>query len=276
MRKLLLTLLLAGAAATPALAGPGDDQDRADRGDRAERQAERQAERADRQAARAERQEMRSERPSFGGFDRAQRPQRDVQTVQQVTQPDLSRIEQVRDGRADGDAERAGGARNWRMQRSQVNMGRPEGLERGDFRQSDRGLPGIMQPRTRTPMVSDSPREGTQPPMRTERHFRSQPQWSTAWRHDRRYDWRDWRRRHHSLFNLSFYYDPFGWNYRPYSIGYRLWPSYYGSNYWLNDPWQYRLPYAPAGTRWIRYYNDAILVDMWSGQVVDVIYNVFW
>ena len=72
------------------------------------------------------------------------------------------------------------------------------------------------------------------------------------------------------------YYDPFGWGYQPYSIGWRMWPSYYRSNYWLNDPGQYRLPYAPPGTRWIRYYDDAILIDMWSGQVVDVIYNFFW
>ena len=55
-----------------------------------------------------------------------------------------------------------------------------------------------------------------------------------------------------------------------------MWPSYYSSRYWINDPWYYRLPYAPPGTRWVRYYDDAILVDMWSGQVVDVIYNFFW
>ena len=91
-----------------------------------------------------------------------------------------------------------------------------------------------------------------------------------------KYDWQDHRRRHRSLFHLGFYYDPFGWGYRPYQIGWRLWPSYYSSNYWINDPWQYRLPYAPPGYRWIRYYDDAILVDTWTGEVVDVIYNFFW
>ena len=46
--------------------------------------------------------------------------------------------------------------------------------------------------------------------------------------------------------------------------------------YWINDPYQYRLPYAPEGTRWIRYYNDVLLVDTWSGEVVDVIHDFFW
>ena len=46
--------------------------------------------------------------------------------------------------------------------------------------------------------------------------------------------------------------------------------------YWINDPWQYRLPYAPPGYRWIRYWDDAMLVDTWTGEVVDVIHNFFW
>jgi Ni/Co efflux regulator RcnB len=129
---------------------------------------------------------------------------------------------------------------------------------------------------TRTPIVSNIPREGTQPPLRTQHSVRHDTHWTTEWRNDRRYDWRHWRDRHRSSFHLGFYYDPFGWNYRRYSIGWRLWPSYYSSSFWINDPWQYRLPYAPPGYRWIRYYDDAILVDTFSGEVVDVLYNFFW
>jgi Ni/Co efflux regulator RcnB len=55
-----------------------------------------------------------------------------------------------------------------------------------------------------------------------------------------------------------------------------MWPSYYRSSYWLSDPWRYRLPYAPPGYRWIRYYDDLVLVDTWDGRVVDVIYDFFW
>ena len=138
---------------------------------------------------------------------------------------------------------------------------------------TDRGLAAI-----RAPIVSRMPREGTQPPARTEsRRWRGTGNhWRGDWRSDHRYDWRSHRRRHRSLFHFGFYYDPFGWSYRPYSIGWRLWPGYYRSSYWLQDPWAYRLPYAPPGYRWIRYYDDALLVDTWDGTVIDVIRDFFW
>jgi Ni/Co efflux regulator RcnB len=61
-----------------------------------------------------------------------------------------------------------------------------------------------------------------------------------------------------------------------YGIGWRLWPSYYRNSFWLNDSWQYRLPPAYGPYRWIRYYNDALLVNIYTGEVVDVEYDVFW
>ena len=170
--------------------------------------------------------------------------------------------------------------RNWRSEeRQQMNRG-PKIVEPTEvratpaLRQPDREVPRVF--RNRVPVVSNTPREGTQPALRTDRRRIETTSWSTHWRNDHRYDWRTHRHHHHSLFHLGIYYDPFGWNYRPYQIGWRLWPSYYSSRYWINDPWQYRLPYAPPGTQWVRYYDDAVLVDMWSGQVVDVIYNFFW
>ena len=44
----------------------------------------------------------------------------------------------------------------------------------------------------------------------------------------------------------------------------------------FNDPWAYRLPEAYDDFRWVRYYNDALLVDVYTGEVVDVIQNIFW
>jgi Ni/Co efflux regulator RcnB len=100
--------------------------------------------------------------------------------------------------------------------------------------------------------------------------------WSRDWRKDRRYDWSNHRHRYGSLYRLGRYYDPYGWGYRRFSIGFNIWPSYYGSNYWLNDPWMYRLPPAYGPFRWVRYYDDAILVNVYTGFVVDVIHNFFW
>jgi Ni/Co efflux regulator RcnB len=100
--------------------------------------------------------------------------------------------------------------------------------------------------------------------------------WRGDWRSDHRYDWRRHRDRNRSIFRIGVYFDPFGWNYRRYNVGWRLWPDYYSSSYWIHDPWMYRLPAAYPGTRWIRYHDDALLVDSWSGEVIDVIYSFFW
>ena len=101
-------------------------------------------------------------------------------------------------------------------------------------------------------------------------------QWGTQWRNDGRYNWQDWRRYHRSSFHFGFYNDPFGCGYQRLNYGWTLFPSYYQSSYWLRDPWQYRLPPVYGPYRWVRYYDDALLVDTWSGEVVDVIYDFFW
>jgi len=277
MRKILISLLLAGAAASPAIAGPNNWSDRQ------QTREDRQQAREDRQQARQERSqsrdESRSERPSFTPqvqrqapaqqqpqfagrpqFDRSDRGQQQV---------DMNAMRANRDAYAAQRGERIEQVQQRFEQRQQdVRAGR-------DFRQSQQTLPNVM--RDRHPLiVSHTPRPGTQPPMPTVSRPTPAPQWSTNWRSNGRYDWQNYRHRHRSLFHLGFYYDPFGWGYYPYQIGWRMWPSYYGSRYWINDPWMYRLPYAPAGYRWVRYWNDAVLIDTWTGTVVDVIPGFFW
>jgi hypothetical protein len=36
------------------------------------------------------------------------------------------------------------------------------------------------------------------------------------------------------------------------------------------------LPPAYGPYRWVRYYNDALLVDIYTGRVVDTVYDIFW
>ena len=50
----------------------------------------------------------------------------------------------------------------------------------------------------------------------------------------------------------------------------------FAQNYWISDPYYYDLPPAYGPYRWVRYYNDALLVDVYTGQVVDSVYNIFW
>jgi len=100
--------------------------------------------------------------------------------------------------------------------------------------------------------------------------------WSNDWRRDQRYDWRDYRNNNRQIYRLGRYYDPFGYGYQRLNIGFTLFSGYYQSNYWLNDPYQYRLPPVNGPYRWVRYYDDAVLVDIYTGEVVDVIQRFFW
>ena len=101
--------------------------------------------------------------------------------------------------------------------------------------------------------------------------------WNRGWRNDNRYNWSHWRGRNRHVFHLSPYYSPYrNWSYRRFSIGLFLDSLFYSQRYWIGDPWQYRLPAAPYGTQWVRYYNDVILVDVYTGEVIDVIHDFFW
>jgi hypothetical protein len=304
MRILLLAALLASVA-TPALAAPRDSRD-SDRSDveRSDRRPQRPA-----RVERAERPQ-RAERPERAAPSlRLDRPvqAREVREVRESRPDRAVQVREVRETRsARPNPDGNDGVRNWRPRQERIGTERPatvvqrvitrdddartplprrierQAERRGD-RRGDRDVIGDNRP----PRVSRVPVEGTQPPLsittahrdrdRTHRRDRDRThRWNGNWRNDHRYDWRSHRNRHRSIFHVGVYFDPFGWNYRRYNIGWRLWPNYYSSRYWINDPYMYRLPYAPPGYRWIRYYDDAVLVDTWTGQVEDVIYNFFW
>ena len=54
------------------------------------------------------------------------------------------------------------------------------------------------------------------------------------------------------------------------------WIAVSNQSYWIDDPYDYRLPEAYGEYRWVRYYNDALLVDIYTGEVVDVVYDIFY
>ncbi|MFC3440184.1 RcnB family protein [Sphingobium rhizovicinum] len=106
----------------------------------------------------------------------------------------------------------------------------------------------------------------------------NQRRWDNGWRQDRRYDWYSYRSRYGDQYRMGRYYAPRGWDYgyRRFSVGIFLNSLLYSNSYWLDDPYSYRLPPAYGSLRWIRYYDDALLVDVRDGYVVDVINNFFW
>ncbi|MBA3898504.1 MAG: RcnB family protein, partial [Sphingomonadaceae bacterium] len=102
--------------------------------------------------------------------------------------------------------------------------------------------------------------------------------WNRDWRNDRRYDWQRYRYSNRGLFSLPRYRSPYGYGYgySRFGIGVYLDSVFFGREYWIDDPYQYRLPEAYPPYHWIRYYNDAMLVDEETGYVVDVIYDFFY
>jgi hypothetical protein len=284
MRTILFSLLLASVATTPALAerqrDRNADQARTEQADRTE-------------PARSE--SPRSESPRFERSERASiremrsepREQRQVQ-VQEPEQraprtmssdPGWQRRggddNALHSGRDPRPMFERGGADENIDQVQQRFERRERAIREGRGQDPNQQWSERWGGRRDGPRVSSVPRPDAQPALRTD--GRRQPvQWNRDWRGDHRYDWQGERRRHRSRFHIGFYYDPFGWNYRPFQVGWRMWPDYYSSRYWINDPWQYRLPYAPPGTRWIRYWDDALLVDTWTGEVIDRIPNFFW
>jgi Ni/Co efflux regulator RcnB len=101
--------------------------------------------------------------------------------------------------------------------------------------------------------------------------------WRNEWRQDRRYDWRGWRDSHRDFFRGPRYYSPIpNYRYSRLNIGLYLGAPFFAQQYWISDPWAYRLPPAEPPYRWVRYYDDVVLIDTYTGQVVDVIYDFFW
>ncbi|WP_296677819.1 RcnB family protein [Novosphingobium sp.] len=101
--------------------------------------------------------------------------------------------------------------------------------------------------------------------------------WDRRWRNNDRYNWSSYRRYNPSIYRWGTYYSPYrNYSYRRLSIGFYLDSLFYSSRYWINDPYQYRLPDVYGPYRWVRYYDDALLVNVYDGEVVDVIHDFFW
>ncbi|KRB82519.1 hypothetical protein ASE00_10710 [Sphingomonas sp. Root710] len=95
-------------------------------------------------------------------------------------------------------------------------------------------------------------------------------------RHEARDDWRDYRKAHRDVYRRPAYVGPRGYVYRPVTIGYRFQPHYYSARYVISDPYRYRLPRPTGYNRWVRYGNDAVLVNIRTGRVLEVHNGFFW
>src|SRR5665213_1895974 len=69
------------------------------------------------------------------------------------------------------------------------------------------------------------------------------------------------------------YRRPSGWYARRWSFGDFLPSLFWGSSYWINDFGYYGLMSPPPGTVWVRDNDDALLIDRYTGEVIQVEYG---
>lgn len=93
-------------------------------------------------------------------------------------------------------------------------------------------------------------------------------------RQEYREDWQDYRRDHRSAFKGSRFTAPF--KYRSFGTGARISSSYYGPRYYVNNYSAYRLRAPGPNQRYVRHYNDLLLVNVRSGTVMRVYHNFYW
>ncbi|HEX8388640.1 MAG TPA: ATP-dependent RNA helicase, partial [Sphingomonas sp.] len=240
MGRGLIAMLLTAAAIVPGVALAQGvqaeariDENFSDGGDRAARRAERRTERAERRADRAERpglavgaaaaavarDERRSERVDRPGRDRGDRLGQDRFDGGRRGDHDDRREERVE--RRQDRFERRDDRRDWRDDRRE---------DRRDWRDDGRGRGSWYDGRDRR----GDERFGAYDGGRV---------WNRGWRDDRRYDWSRQRNVDRARYRLPRYYAPqgFGYGYRPFGIGAQLSRGLWQPNYWINDPWSFRL-----------------------------------
>lgn len=253
------------------------------RRERAEPQQRGEWHRADRQARDDQRSDLgerspdrprgeRGQRPDWRGDDRQTRPDRPTNT----DQPRADRDGRPRAGRADRGSEDV---------RAENRRGRDRsGRNRPGRGWSDRDAASWRYQQARDERAwydrsdFDERRDWNWRSDDARRWARGSGGWDRGWRQDRRYDWAGYRTGNRGAFHLPRYYAPYGWNggYRRLGIGARLSSVLFAQRYWIDDPFAYRLPDPFGPYRWVRYYSDAVLVDVDSGEIVDVVHDLFW
>lgn len=80
---------------------------------------------------------------------------------------------------------------------------------------------------------------------------------------ERRYRWNQYQR-------------PRGWYERRWVFGEYMPAFFWARNYWIGDYWMFGLAIPPYGCEWVRYGNDALLIDTDSGEILQVVYGIFY
>lgn len=93
-------------------------------------------------------------------------------------------------------------------------------------------------------------------------------------REERRESWQEYRQRNRQLYRAERFNAPF--RYQRFGVGAAINSRYYGDRYYVNNYSRYRLPAPGRYQRYVRHYNDLLLVNTRTGRVVRVYNNLYW
>jgi len=101
------------------------------------------------------------------------------------------------------------------------------------------------------------------------------PQWNQYHRNfdPRPYQWNQYA--DHSYRGQP-YQPPRGWYDRRWAYGQILPAPFWARNYWLGNYWSFGLIDPPYGYVWVRYGNDALMVNIITGQILGSVYWLFY
>lgn len=77
-------------------------------------------------------------------------------------------------------------------------------------------------------------------------------------------------------FHAGPYRAPPGWRYRRWVFGERLPGIFFAPAFWITDFLAFDLFPPPDGYVWVRYGPDALLIDRYTGEIIQVDYGVFF
>ena len=77
-------------------------------------------------------------------------------------------------------------------------------------------------------------------------------------------------------YNWHPYQPPNGWYYQQWVYGEIFPPPFWTQNYWINDYWDFGLQDPPYGYVWVRNGPDALLIAVDNGQILSVVYGLFY
>jgi Ni/Co efflux regulator RcnB len=72
------------------------------------------------------------------------------------------------------------------------------------------------------------------------------------------------------------YVRPQGWYYRRWVYGERFPSIFWARDYWITDYWLFGLAIPPYGCEWVRYGHDAVLINTETGEILQVIYGIYY